>query len=303
MEPLQASVWRRWRNPAFIIEQRYSTYFLTRRAMNPSEWSSDDIAADRPNVARIYDYLLGGYHNFEIDRRVAEKVISDFPDVRLTAPANRAFLGRAVRFLVSQGIDQFLDIGSGLPTVGNVHEIAQAATPHAHVVYVDIDPIAVAHSQAILAGNPNAAAIRGDVHLPHEILDHPKVKQLLDFRRPCAVLLVAVLHLVADDADMYNIVSTLRQALSPESYIVIAHTTDDGKSGLAYREMIEKNQTKNTILRTRSQILRLFEGLELVEPGLVYIPLWRPEGPNDILLDDPERSINYAGVGYKPKQI
>lgn len=207
--------------------------------MNCPDRSSDDIAADRPNVARIYDYLLGGYHNFEIDRRVAEKVIRDFPDVRLTAPANRAFLGRAVRFLVSQGIDQFLDIGSGLPTVGNVHEIAQATNPAAHIVYVDIDPIAVAHSEAILVGNPSAAAIHGDVRFPQELLDHPVVRQLLDLRRPCAVLLVAILHLIVDDADMYNIVMALRQALSPGSYIVISHTTDEG------------NQVRPTVKRSK----------------------------------------------------
>lgn len=268
--------------------------------MENQEWSNNDLAANKPNVARINDYLLGGYHNFEIDRRVAEKVIGDFPDVRLTAPANRAFLGRAVRFLVSQGIDQFLDIGSGLPTVGNVHEIVQAANPHARIVYVDIDPIAVAHSEALLVGNPNTAAIHGDVCCPQEILDHPAIRQLIDFRRPCVVLLVAILHLVTDDAELDSILSVLRQALSPGSYIVIAHTTDDGKSGLAYRQAVEANQITNTRLRPHAEILRLFEGLELVEPGLVYVPLWRPDSSDDILLDDPERSTNFGGIGYKP---
>lgn len=262
-------------------------------------WITDEVDLDKPNAARIYDYLLGGYHNFEADRQMAQRVIQGFPDVLLTAPANRAFLRRVVRYLATQGIDQFLDLGSGLPTEGNVHEIAQAINPAAHVVYVDIDPIAVVHSEAMLLDNPTAAVIRADVRRPQEILNHLTVRRLLDLRRPTAVLLIAILHLIPEDEEAYSIVRALRDALSPGSYIAIAHTTDEGKSGEAYRRMVEASQAKNTRLRKQAEIARFFDGLELVEPGLVFIPLWKPEGPNDSLLDDPERSINIGGIGRK----
>ncbi len=157
------------------------------------------VSTDIPSVARMYDYFLGGYHNFAADRQAAERVLAQFPDTRFIAQANRAFLRRAVTFLGEQGIAQFLDIGSGILTVGNVHEIVQAGNPNARVVYVDSDPVAVIHSETILADNPNAAAVRADARQPEAILAHPEVRRLLDPARPLAVLLVALLHFVTDD--------------------------------------------------------------------------------------------------------
>jgi SAM-dependent methyltransferase len=153
--------------------------------------SKTDI--ERPSPARIYDYFLGGYHNFEADRVVAEKFRKLLPEVPLYMRANRAFLRRVVRCLTDSGIDQFLDIGSGIPTVGNVHEVAQAINPAARVVYVDIDPVAVRQSEEILRGNANATAIQGDLRQPEKILEHPEVRRMLTFDKPVAVLLMAIL--------------------------------------------------------------------------------------------------------------
>ncbi|MEJ2211651.1 MAG: SAM-dependent methyltransferase [Anaerolineae bacterium] len=193
--------------------------------MTQERWIPPEIPLDKPNPARIYDYLLGGYHNFEQDRAVAEQMVQIYPDLFLTAQVNRSFLRRAVTFLLAQGIDQFLDIGSGIPTMGNVHEVAQAANPEAHVVYVDVEPVAVAHGRTMLAGNERAAAIRADVREPEAILAHPEVKRLLDFERPVGLLMVALLHYVIDDAVAYRAVERLRRAMAPGSYMALAHTT------------------------------------------------------------------------------
>jgi len=270
--------------------------------MNTSIWIPEGIPLDKPNAARIYDYLLGGYHNFEIDRLAAEKVIEIYPDSRLATQACRAFLRRVVNFLAEQGIDQFLDIGSGIPTVGNVHEVAQRANPAARVVYVDIDPVAVAHSKAILKDNPNATAIQADARQPERILGHPEVQQLLDFDRPVAVLLLLLLHAIPDDEEAYSLVRTLRDALVPGSYIAISHgTRDDAPPGvLDQLNKLTKATPTPTKDRSWAEILHFFEGLELVEPGLVRLPLWRPEGPDDIFLDQPERVLVFGGVGHKP---
>jgi SAM-dependent methyltransferase len=265
-------------------------------------WVPEGVSLDQPNVARMYDYLLGGYHNFEVDRIVAEKARQAYPDVGLTAQVLRGFLRRCVQFLVEQGIDQFLDIGSGIPTVGNVHEVAQQANPAARVVYVDIDPSAVAHSQAILRGNPNAAAIQADVRQPERILDHVEVKRLLDLRRPAALLLVALLHFVSDDEQAYRVVDTLRDALAPGSFVAITHGTYDNAPLEVMRrlERLTAGTPTPARYRTRAEIQRFLGGLEWVEPGLVPPPLWRPEGPDDLFLDQPERSLGLGGVGYKP---
>jgi hypothetical protein len=269
--------------------------------MSKKTWIPDEIPLDKPNVARIYDYWLGGYHNFEIDRAMGEKVVEIYPDVRLAARSNRAFLRRAVEFCLAQGIDQFLDVGSGLPTVGNVHEIAQAANPAAHVVYVDIDPVAVMHSRAILKDNPNATAIQADARQMDQIINHAEVRGLLDFGRPVAALLVALLHAIPEDEGAYGAVRTLRDALAPGSYMVISHSTLEGVPEEIKRlQKLFAHSGSPTNLRSFAEIRRFFDGLELVEPGLVYYPLWRPEGPDDDLLDCPERCTASAGVGRKP---
>jgi len=269
--------------------------------MSKDTWIPDSLDLERPNVARMYDYLLGGYHNFEADRLAAERVVQVYPHIRQAAYVNRAFLRRAVHFLIEQGIDQFLDIGSGLPTLGNVHEVAQGANPAARVVYVDTDPVAVAHGKAMLVDNPNATAFQADARQPDQILNHAEVKKLLDLGQPLGLLLVAVLHLLPDDDQAYSTVRTLRDALAPGSYIAISHgTTEDAPPDLL-EQLDQLSASVSTPYQYRSypQVQLFFDGLKLVEPGLVHSPLWRPEGPDDVLLDQPERSMIWGGVGRK----
>ena len=181
------------------------------------DWVPPGVDTKRANVARIYDYWLGGTHNFLADQDVGRAMAAVEPRMRLIARTNRAFLGRAVRFLGDRGIDQFLDIGSGIPTSGNVHEIAQQANPAARVAYVDVDPVAIAHSQAILAGNENADIVDGDLREPEKILAHARVGRLIDFGRPVGLLLMVVVHFIADAEDPWRIMDTLRDALAPGS--------------------------------------------------------------------------------------
>lgn len=269
--------------------------------MSSPVWDPGDTLLDKPNPARMYDYFLGGFHNFEIDRQAAEQVIALHPDTPLITQTNRAFLRRAVNYLIAQGIDQFLDIGSGIPTVGNVHEVALQKNPDARVVYVDIDPIAVRFSESILQHTPNVRAIQADARQPDQILDYPDVRDLLDLNRPLAVLLIALLHFIIDDTQAFEIVDTFKEAIPAGSFIAITHTTHEHLPPEVYergRQLYEQT-TNPVILRSRDQIARFFTGLELVEPGLVYVPLWHPEEPDDLFLDQPARSISFAGIGRK----
>jgi SAM-dependent methyltransferase len=261
----------------------------------------DSEAPDIPSAARMYDYFLGGAHNFAVDRQAAEKVVAVHPDFPLMMRANRAFLRRAVAYLASQGVTQFLDIGSGIPTVGNVHQIVQSVRPSARVVYVDIDPIAVAHSEAMLASNPNATIIQADARDMASLLLHPTIRQFLDWDKPLAILLVAVLHFITDDAEAARIVATARQALPPGGYLVISHGTSDTVAAETSEQLLDRYATTDnpTTTRPRQQVEALFAGLELVSPGIVLTPLWRPESPDDLLLDNPARSAIWAGVGRK----
>jgi len=248
----------------------------------------------------MYDYFLGGGHNFAVDRDAAEQLFAIFPDLPLVAQANRAVLRRAVQYLVRQGIKQFIDIGSGIPTAGNVHEVAQRADPEARVVYVDVEPVAVVHSQAILQGVPNTVAIQGDARQPNDVLNHPDVLRLIDLSQPIGVLLVSVLHFVPDDVEATDIVRSLRDAMPSGSYLVITHaTTDKVETSWEKIEKVYQGTTSPFHFRTRDQVAGFFEGLEMVEPGLVYLPLWRPESDDDLLLDQPDRTSGYAGVGRK----
>jgi len=284
------------------LKTDHAGYEGSKRGMSTEAWIPEELPTDKPNAARIYDYFLGGYHNFEADRIVAGRILTTFPDMRLRAYANRAFLRRAVNFLVGEGIDQFLDIGSGIPTIGNVHEVAQNANPASRIVYVDIDPVAVAHSRAILTDNPRATAIGGDIGQPEQILDHPEVRNLLDFNWPMAILLLTVLEYILDGNHAGRAVRILRDALVPGSYVAISHSSlDDCPRDIL--EPIAKYFTETATdagERSYAEIRQFFDGLELVEPGLVRSPLWRPEGPNDVLLDRPERALAFAGIGRKP---
>jgi len=194
-----------------------------------ADWVPPGVDTRRANPARVYDYVLGGTHNFLADQDVARAIAAVDPNIREMARVGRACLGRVVRFLAAAGIRQYLDIGSGIPTEGNVHEVAQQAAPGSRVVYVDVDPVAVAHSQAILAGNQNAAVIQADLREPEEILAHDAARRLIDFGQPVGLLLCAVLHFVADDEDPWRILATLRDALPPGSYLMVGHGNDVGE--------------------------------------------------------------------------
>jgi hypothetical protein len=264
--------------------------------MEKEPWIPQEIPLDQPSPARIYDYLLGGYHNFAIDRQIADKMVAIDPEMRLGAQANRAFLRRAVSFVMEQGIDQILDLGSGIPTVGNVHEEAQAINPEARVVYVDIDPVAVSHSNVILKDNPLATAIQADVRDSKLILGHEKVRALLNLDQPLAVLMIAVLHYVVDDAEAHTAVRDTLNAIAPGSYLVIAHaTTEYEPPGLQKLRQVF-GQASTAKRRSRAEIETFFEGGDMMEPGLVWTPLWRPEDANDLLVDQPHRAFTLAGV-------
>jgi SAM-dependent methyltransferase len=267
--------------------------------MERPDWAPEGIDFDKPSASRMYDYYLGGNHNFKADREVAERALAVMPEGPMLAQINRAFLRRAVLFCVDAGIRQFLDVGSGIPTLGNVHEVAQHAASDARVVYVDIDPVAVAHSRAILAGNDLATVIREDLRRPERILDHPDLRGLLDLNRPVALLAVAVLHFIHDSDDPAGILATLRGALAPGSVLVLSHATDENRPEDAAKIVQLYRGTANPLrMRSREEVAELFAGWDLVEPGLVWAPLWRPESAEDVG-EHPERAGIHAGVGYK----
>jgi SAM-dependent methyltransferase len=251
----------------------------------------------------MYDYWLGGWHNFAVDREAANRMAEAMPDVPAIAQANRAFLGRSIRWLVAHGVRQFLDIGSGIPTVGNVHEIAQRDGPESRVVYVDIDPVAVSHSQRFLAGNDRAAAIAADLRRPLEILAHPLLHRTLDLDRPVALLMLSMLHFLPDSDDPHRAVAELRDALAPGSYLVISHAVAEAIEPAAQaraREIYRTTATRGGAARSRPEIERFFGDYELVEPGLVWLPLWHPEYLDERFQGHPERSAFLAGIGQKP---
>jgi SAM-dependent methyltransferase len=244
-------------------------------------WAPADVDLDRPSVARVYDYYLGGSHNFAADRAFAEQVLKAMPAVAGLARSNRAFLRRALRDLAGQGVRQFLDLGSGIPTVGNVHEVlADAGVEDSRVVYVDHDPVAVAHSRAILADVPGTAVVAGDLRSPAEILAQPQVQGLLDFSRPIAFLLVAVLHFVPDEQRPADIVAGYAAAGVPGSHVVLSHAGLDRPLTAAEEEAWEMYRRSPTplILRTKDQIAALLGDLTVLPPGVVSTHEWRPEG-------------------------
>ncbi|HEY3748427.1 MAG TPA: SAM-dependent methyltransferase, partial [Pseudonocardiaceae bacterium] len=196
-----------------------------------ADWIPDEINVDVPSAARVYDFLLGGGHNFAADRAVGEIVLRVQPQGRQIASSNRAFLSRAVRYLVDQGITQFLDLGSGIPTVGNVHEVAQQANPDCRVAYVDYDPVAVAHSQLMLRGNDKATVIDADLTQPEQVLDSPDVHKFIDFNEPIGLLMVAVFHFVPDEKRPSDIVAKYRSVLPTGSFLALSHLTADQMPG------------------------------------------------------------------------
>ncbi|RKN50846.1 SAM-dependent methyltransferase [Micromonospora endolithica] len=266
--------------------------------MRRPEWAPDGIDIERPSVARMYDYYLGGSHNFAADRAAAQAMVAAIPEAPLMAQANRAFLRRAVQFLAGQGIRQFLDIGSGIPTVGNVHEIAQRLVPDARVVYVDVDPVAVAHSRELLDSDESTVVVQEDLRHPERILGHPEVRRLIDFDQPVAVLVVAVLHFVSDDDRPAELLRTLRDALAPGSALVLSQASDDGRPDAerAEAEAVYRRTDNPLWIRSRRELAAFFDGFTLVEPGVVWVPQWRPESPDSA--EDAERSGFIGGLGW-----
>ena len=273
------------------------------RAELQLDWVPLGIDPNVPSIARTYDYLLGGAHNFAVDRQLAEAAERIMPRSREIARLNRAFLRRAVLFLIESGIRQFLDIGSGVPTVGNVHEIAQGAAPDARVVYVDKDPVAVAHSELLLDGDEGTAVIQADLREPESILTNPVTTRLLNFDEPIGLLMVMMLHYVHDPEDPLGIIATYRDAVVPGSYFALSHVTADQRSDQisAVAEEISRSQSADQLAyRSHAEIVRFFDGFELIEPGVVGCGLWRPDGPGGIS-NDPEANAHvYAGIGRKP---
>ncbi|WP_031055995.1 SAM-dependent methyltransferase [Streptomyces ochraceiscleroticus] len=265
-----------------------------------SSWVPPGTDLDRPNAARIYDYFLGGSHNFPADREMARQAISLWPDLPMIMRSNRAFLRRAVQYLAGEGITRFLDLGSGIPTFGAVHEIAQEVHPETRVVYVDMDPVAVAHSRLLVRDDPHVEVVEADVRDPYGLLAQAPVAELLHPGEPVAVLLVAVLHFVSDEADPPGIVAALRDALPPGSALALSHASLEGRPDQAgaHQELYARTRTPLT-MRSRAQITAYFDGFELVDPGVVYLPEWRPETP-DAVGPHPERMTGLAGVGRRP---
>jgi hypothetical protein len=233
---------------------------------------------ERPSPARIYDAFLGGTHNFASDRAVAEQAIAVLPKLPEMMRANRAFLQRAVRLAAASGVDQFIDLGSGIPTVGNVHEVARETNPDAKVVYVDVDPVAVLHSRAILGADPATLVLQADLREPKQIIGDPDIRALIDFGRPVCLLMVAVLHFVADSAALEQAMATYRESFAPGSFVVISHGTDEGRPAETVQLGRLYARTGTPLIPRRgADLRRLIGDWEPVDPGIVYTPQWRPD--------------------------
>ena len=268
--------------------------------MERPTWAPAEVDLDKPSVARIYDYLLGGYRNLAVDRDFADRAVTTLPELPSIMRMYRSFLRRTVRYLVDAGVRQFLDQGSGIPTAGNVHEIAQAAAPESRVVYVDSDPVAVAHSQVLLERDDRAAVLLADMRSPAAVLTSDVVTELLDFSQPIAVLMCAVLHFVESDVEVQAAVTGYRDALAPGSYLVISHIARELLDERGQQTVELYNQINSAATaRTFSQFTRLFDRLELVEPGVVCLSQWRPDSPEDVD-EHPERGVTYGAVGRTP---
>jgi S-adenosyl methyltransferase len=263
-----------------------------------------EIDTSKPHPARIYDYLLGGKDNFAADRQTAQQVLQNWGAVRAAVRENRAFLGRAVHYLAAEaGIRQFLDIGTGLPSANNVHEVAQAIDPQCRVVYVDNDPIVLTHARALLASDPLGACayIDADLREPDKILRHPATRATLDLSQPVALMLVAVLHFIPDEDEPGRSVRTLIDALAPGSYVVASHVTDEhNQEGLAGAGRAYSERGLRGALRGPEEFAELaFTGLELIRPGVVLSSEWRPDTGS---LRPMASEINaYCGVARKPQ--
>jgi O-methyltransferase involved in polyketide biosynthesis len=260
----------------------------------------EGIDTSVPNVARMYDYYLGGKDNYAVDRAAAEKIMAMVPDLPATVRANRAFLGRAVRAAVADGVRQFVDLGTGLPTRDNVHEAALAAAPDARVVYVDYDPVVVAHGEALLATTASVRFLQADLREPERILAHPVLRSLIDLDQPVAVLLAAILHFVPDSDEPHRLVARLRDAMAPGSRIILSHGfSDPGRpEATEGSKAVYRTATAPVADRSREEILAFFDGFDLMPPGLVPAADWNPADGETVY--SAGKSLILAAVGRKP---
>lgn len=258
-----------------------------------------EVDLNVPSIARVYDYVLGGKEHFEIDRRVSAALFAAVPETSRLAKDNRDQLRRAVRWLVGEaGITQILDLGSGLPTEGNVHEVAHSINPDAHVVYVDIDPLVLAHGRALLADDATTTVITADVRDPDAIFESAAVRELIDTSRPFAVIMAGILHHFADADDPYGLATRIKARLSPGSYLMVSNFLDDDEPrAKELQKAFLEGGLGTGRFRTWEEQQRFFDGLEMVEPGLVYANDWRPDAQT--LTDSPTHTLYAAGIGRK----
>lgn len=263
--------------------------------MKQSGFRAEEIDTSRPHPARIYDYLLGGKDNYEVDQQAGDELAAAAPEARIGLRANRAFLQRAVRHVVGSGVRQILDVGTGLPTSPNVHETAQQVAPDVRIAYVDNDPIVNAHANALLSRSGATSVVLADLRDPQAILDHPDVRRVIDFDEPVALLLVAIVHFLSSADEPERVIATLRDALPAGSFLVLSHATGDFADRTDAQAVYNK-ATASLNLRGRAEVERFFDGFDLIEPGLAQVPFWRPDTP------PPARSGEigfYGGVGRK----
>jgi O-methyltransferase involved in polyketide biosynthesis len=260
------------------------------------------VDSTKPNVARIYDYFLGGKDNFEVDREAAKKLLAAQPQMAAVVRDNRSFIGRAVRYMAAEaGIRQFIDLGGGLPTRTNVHEMAQRIAPEARVVYIDNDPVVWSHGQALLADGKHVTMVLADLRRPGEVLEHPDLQALLDLTRPVAVLCACVLHFVGDAEHPHRIIAEYRDRITSGSFLMITHGTTgnaqtDPTGMVAKVTDVYRQASAQMHVRSLADIQRFFEGFDLIDPGVVWMAAWRPD-PD--VPTGPAKSL-IAGVGRKP---
>lgn len=264
--------------------------------MNDSGFAGLGFDPTVPNVARVYDCMLGGKDHFAADRELVQQFLTNWPTSAWSARHQRAFVVRAVRYCAEQGISQYLDVGSGLPTMDNVHEVARRVIPESAVVYVDNDRVAHTHAAALLATTPGVAAILGDARQPRDILAKAEVRGLLDLSAPVAVLMTGILHFLTNDEDPAGIIRMFRDAMAPGSYLVLTQGTMDANPEEGKRATAVWDEAAHLAHRSREEFAAFFSGLELVDPGVVLTVQWRPEEP----VRDPELAGIYAAVGRKP---
>jgi hypothetical protein len=262
------------------------------------EWAPQGIDVSKPSIARAYDVVLHGKDNFEVDRAFVAEIVKVVPEIYDVAAYNREILGRGVRFLTDQGIRQFLDLGSGLPTVQNTHHVAQEHAPESRVVYVDNDPIVLAHGRALLAENDRTTVVTADLRDPRSVLDDPEVRKFIDFDQPVAIMLVGILHHLHDEEDPQGIVDAYMSAVPSGSYLFVTHFCDSSQDARdAEKQYLALLGTGR--FRTPEEITAYFDGFELLEPGVVALPLWRPEDavPDELTVG---HKLMFGGIARKP---